>query len=45
MNLKSWSDGHMTSVAVNGVVVELDGCLFDIRQREALAPSRKMFRA
>ena len=36
MNRKSWSDGHMTSVAVNGGVVELDGHLFDVRQREAL---------
>jgi CBS domain-containing protein len=36
MDRESWSDGHMASIAVNGGVVELDGCLFDLRKRKAL---------
>jgi CBS domain-containing protein len=36
MNREAWAAGQMTSIAVNGGVVELDGCLFDIRKREAL---------
>jgi len=36
MDKQSWAAGKMISIAVKDAVVELDGCLFDTREREAL---------
>jgi CBS domain-containing protein len=33
---EGWADDKMVTIAVNGGVIDLDGCLFDTRKREAL---------